>query len=132
MKRFAPMLLVLTGWFIAQVAGTPAQVYAQARTSLSSLQAAIDGILSGDTTVGHAAEADFAAEAASLADGVPWSSISNIPGDVVFHGQAVQIGPGTPEANAQNAGTVRYNFAEGTLQVSDGTDWRTLAYEIAP
>ena len=61
MKRFAPVLLVLSGWFIAQIAGTPQQVYAQARTSLSSLQAAIDNIINGNTTVGHADNADHAA-----------------------------------------------------------------------
>ncbi len=119
MKRFAPGLLVLAGWFFAQVAGTPQEVYAQARTSLASLQSEINALQ--QLVLGIDADVEALQ-----------SDVEIITTSAVFHGQPVQIGPGSVVANAENAGTLRYDPAEGTLKVSNGTEWRTLAYEIAP
>jgi hypothetical protein len=101
MKRFAPVLLVLAGWMVSQIAGTPQQAYAQARTSLASLQTAIDAIISGNATVGNAANLD----------GRPSSAY-------------VRLANVNEAANASNVGALRLNGTN--LQFNDGTGWQTL------
>lgn len=123
MKRFVPILLVLAGWFFAQFAGTPQQVYARARISVSSLQTAIEDIINGNTTVGHATTSDSAtvADSATIADfALVAEQARSVPAE--FGGSAV----------ASTPGELRFNMDEGTLQVSDGTVWLALAYEAAP
>ncbi len=143
MKRITPLLLVLAGWFIAQIAGTPQQVYAQARTSLASLQTAIDNIINGNTVVGSAWLAEeanavpavnsgggvainpgslqYALDTAELqvSDGERWQSVP-------IQGGPIRIGDAPSDANFDNAGMVR--FHQGALEVSDGISWRPLAF----
>ncbi len=140
MKRTSPILLVLAGWILAQVIGSPQQVYSQGRTSLASLQNAINSIINGNTTVGNAANAESldgisAAEVVVLTDLFPLEDqiitldarVSEIEDTAAFHGQSIQIGDTANEANASNAGTIR--FKDGMLQVSDGTAWRIISLE---
>ena len=58
MKKLLPLALMLLGWTFAQVVDTPQQVYAAARTSLASLQAAIDDMINGNTPVARALDSD--------------------------------------------------------------------------
>lgn len=116
MKRFAPVLLVLAGWFIAQIAGTPQQVYAQARTSLSSLQSAVNALSS-----------DINALSSTIDDIIN----GNTTVAVAVQAESVPVVGGGGNA-ATTPGELRFNAAEGTLQVSDGTAWLNLALENAP
>jgi hypothetical protein len=149
MKRFAPLLLVFAGWILAQFAGTPQQVYAQARTSLSSLQTAIDNIINGNTTVGHATNADQAANASTLGGYRPGdfasqadlsAGLASIDADVIaldnavaeieataaFHGQQIQVGY---TGWVGNPGMIRYHPGAGRLQVYNGYQWLSLRFE---
>lgn len=104
------------GWMIASVIGTPQQVLADTRISLASLQTAINKIISGETPVGdadHAGYADFAMESISSRYS---QRASSVPTDIYW------------DATAETAGFLRFNRNTQSLEVSDGTQWRALAY----
>ena len=104
------------GWMIASVTGTPQQVLADTRVSLASLQTAINKIISGETPVGEANHAVHADD-----------SMTSMFSFQATQALSVPTGTDLP-ATAANAGFLRFNGNTQSLEVSDGTQWRALAY----
>lgn len=128
---------ILCGLTIGHLTGGPAPVLAQARTSLASLQSAIDGLINAVIPAGNALKLEgYSSSAFYLrTDAIPAEAVagslpaSSIPTQLDNKDlQSPRILPAGLGASAETVGVLRFNTAENALQVSDGTQWRTLAY----
>jgi hypothetical protein len=61
-------------------------------------------------------------------DGDTIFNLLGIIGDLVVTG-SIQVGTSHEPPGAFNAGTLRFNFDDRLLQVSDGMSWRTIALD---
>ena len=121
---------VVCGLMMGCLFGPPQQLMAQARTSLASLQAAIDGIISGATSVGDAqrlggfVEADFVRW--SHAEGRYALRVDGTANNLTLSTPIIDSVSSNP--SLANVGKLYFNSATGTLRIFDGNSWRTLAY----
>ena len=126
-RRLGFVLCALCGWAAASISGTPQQVYAQTRTTLASLQAAIDSIIAGTTPVGMS-------NGLTLPTGFPpspavgqvaWSGTNLAVYDGVQWGSGpVRLTNVSDAASAANAGTLRWTGTQ--VQFCDGSQWVPL------
>jgi hypothetical protein len=110
--RIVWILCFFAGWLVASISVEPRQVLAETRTSLASLQAAIESIINGTQLVGHADDADNL-------DGFPGFAYSMV-------GDPVRLTSVVAPATAANSGTLRWNAGAGKVEVSDGIQWVAL------